>query len=79
MYCSLLHRVLDCGSDHYAILRVSKTADEVEIKKAYKKLALQLHPDKNHAPKSDDAFKGTNYSSSKLTVRGRANRYRLSA
>ena len=57
--CYVLCSVLKCGSDHYAILGVSKTAEQVEIKKAYKKLALKLHPDKNHAPKSDEAFKGT--------------------
>ena len=56
----LLHicRVLKCGSDHYSVLGVPKSADQAEIKRAYKKLALKLHPDKNHAPKSDDAFKG---------------------
>ena len=27
------------------------------MKKAYKKLSIKVHPDKNHAPKADEAFK----------------------
>jgi len=38
--------------DYYRILEVSKECNETDIKKAYKKLAFQYHPDKN---KSDDA------------------------
>ncbi len=56
-YVYFICRVLSCR-DYYDILEVSRTATEVEIKKQYKRLALQLHPDKNNAPKADDAFKG---------------------
>ena len=38
--------------DYYQILGLTKDTDETNIKKAYKKLAFQYHPDKN---KSDDA------------------------
>jgi DnaJ family protein B protein 12 len=53
-----VQRVLSCSkTDYYAILSVDKNATEAHIKKAYRKLALQLHPDKNNAPGADEAFK----------------------
>ncbi|KAF2289165.1 hypothetical protein GH714_029199 [Hevea brasiliensis] len=52
-----LIRQIKRNKDYYAILGVEKTCSVEEIRKAYKKLSLKVHPDKNKAPGSEEAFK----------------------
>lgn len=47
-------------ADYYSTLGVSKSATDTEIKKAYRKLALEYHPDRNKSREAEAKFKEIN-------------------
>ena len=53
--------------DYYATLGVPKSATQAEIKKAYRKLARELHPDTNKDPDAEKRFKEANEAQAVLT------------
>jgi curved DNA-binding protein len=61
--------------DYYKTLGVSKTASAEEIKKAYRKLARQYHPDVNKKPEAEKRFKEVNEANEVLSDPDKRKRY----
>lgn len=62
--------------DYYEVLGVDKTADEATIKKAYRKLAMQFHPDKNPDNKeAEEKFKEASEAYEVLSDKDKRQRY----
>ena len=50
-------QVVDAGKDYYKILGVDRNASDRKIKKAFRKLAIKYHPDKNKSPDAEAKFR----------------------
>lgn len=72
----MCERIKRC-KDFYEILGVTKETTDSEVKRAYKKLALQLHPDKNNAPGASEAFKLLGNAAGTLTDAEKRKQYDL--
>jgi molecular chaperone DnaJ len=46
--------------DYYEVLKVPRNASDAEIKRAFRKLAFQFHPDRNREPGAEQKFKEIN-------------------
>ena len=63
-------------ADPYATLGVARGADEAEIKKAYRKLAKELHPDRNRDnPKAAERFSAVTSAYDLLTDKDKRARF----
>ncbi|XP_066937461.1 dnaJ homolog subfamily B member 12 [Macrobrachium rosenbergii] len=71
-----VRRIRKC-KDYYEILGVTKEATDNDLKKAYRKLALQFHPDKNKAPGASEAFKAVGNSFAVLSDAEKRKQYDL--
>ncbi|GGA58579.1 chaperone protein DnaJ 2 [Pseudoclavibacter endophyticus] len=62
-------------ADHYATLGVSRDASPDEIKRAYRRLARELHPDVNPAPDAAERFKDVTHAYDTLSDPSRRQQY----
>ncbi|GKC09167.1 chaperone protein DnaJ 49-like protein [Tanacetum coccineum] len=63
--------------DYYEILGLEKSCSVEDVRKAYRKLSLKVHPDKNKAPGSEEAFKKVSKAFQCLSVEENRKQYDL--
>ncbi|KAJ0266329.1 DNAJ heat shock N-terminal domain-containing protein [Hirschfeldia incana] len=71
-------REIKSKKDYYEILGLGKTCSVEDMRKAYRKLSLKVHPDKNKAPGSEEAFKSVSKAFQCLSDEGARRKYDVS-
>ena len=66
-------------TDYYDVLGVSRDSDPQEIKRAYRKLARELHPDLNPDPVTQERFKDVTVAYEVLSDPEKRKRYMAAA
>ncbi|MEX2598617.1 MAG: DnaJ domain-containing protein, partial [Dehalococcoidia bacterium] len=61
--------------DYYDVLEVPREASEEDIRKAFRKKALEYHPDRNKATDASERFKEVNEAYQVLTDPGKRKQY----
>ncbi|XP_021283227.1 uncharacterized protein LOC110415816 [Herrania umbratica] len=75
VHCCAKCKLYGSEMDWYGILQIEQSADEISIKKQYRKLALLLHPDKNKFAGAEAAFKLIGEANRILTDQMRRSQY----
>src|SRR6266550_137168 len=70
---------MSVATDYYAALGVRRDADADEIKKAYRRLARELHPDVNPDPQTQERFKEITQAYEVLSDPGKRQMYDMGA
>ncbi|TAL47301.1 hypothetical protein EPN87_03290 [archaeon] len=63
--------------DYYGTLGISSTANDAEIRTAYRSLALQWHPDRNKSPEAEEKFKEISEAYSVLSDKKKRKQYNV--
>ncbi|BFZ02916.1 hypothetical protein BsWGS_05955 [Bradybaena similaris] len=71
-----VRRINNC-KDVYEVLELTKEFTDSDLKKAYRRFALQMHPDKNKAPGATEAFKAIGKAYSILSDKEKRRQYDL--
>src|SRR4030067_1434961 len=61
--------------DYYEVLGVPRNANKDQVKDAYRKLALQYHPDRNKSPEAEEKFKEISEAYAVLSDDGKRQQY----